>query len=161
MLTPVGASILPSPPTATYGWAGADYGVWGKGVIEAIDYQTGKIRWSHDVGKGGSGAGVLTTASGLTFTGDAYGNVLALNTADGETLWHAGTGGSIDSSPIAYEIDGRQVILTSSGSVLFAWSLPQREAAPASAAIPAKIPAHNHPTSFIASGSQWTMVPLS
>ena len=24
--------------------------VWGKGVIEAIDYQTGKIRWSHEIG---------------------------------------------------------------------------------------------------------------
>ncbi len=64
------------PEDGDYGWAGADYGVWGKGVIEAIDYQTGKIRWSHDVGEDGSGAGVLTTASGLTFTGDAYGNVL-------------------------------------------------------------------------------------
>ena len=31
------------PADGTYGWAGADYGLWGKGVIEAIDYQTGKI----------------------------------------------------------------------------------------------------------------------
>ena len=30
------------PADGDYGWAGADYGVWGKGVIEAIDYQTGK-----------------------------------------------------------------------------------------------------------------------
>ena len=130
------------PEDGDYGWAGADYGVWGKGVIEAIDYQTGKIRWSHDVGEDGSGAGVLTTASGLTFTGDAYGNVLALNTADGKALWHAGTGVPMESSPITYELDGRQVILTSSGTVLFAWSLPQKEGAPISATIPAdKIPA--------------------
>ena len=61
------------PADGTYGWAGADYGLWGQGVIEAIDYQTGKLRWSHDVGHGGSGAGVLTTDSGLTFTGDAGG----------------------------------------------------------------------------------------
>ena len=51
------------PADGVYGWAGADYGVWGKGVIEAIDYQTGKIRWSHDLGPE-SGAGVLTTDSG-------------------------------------------------------------------------------------------------
>ena len=57
------------PADGVYGWAGADYGVWGKGVLEAIDYQTGKIRWSHELGPGGSGAGVLTTDSGLTFTG--------------------------------------------------------------------------------------------
>ncbi len=28
------------PADGTYGWAGADYDVWSKGVIEAIDYQT-------------------------------------------------------------------------------------------------------------------------
>lgn len=107
-----------------YGWAGADYGVWGKGVIEAIDYQTGKIRWSHELGPEGSGAGVLTTDSGLTFTGDAHGNFLALDTATGKTLWHAGAGGGIASSPITYELDGHQYLLTSGGSVLFAWKLP-------------------------------------
>jgi alcohol dehydrogenase (cytochrome c) len=112
------------PEDGNYGWAGADYGLWGKGVIEAIDYQTGKIRWSHDVGRGGSGAGVLTTDSGLTFTGDAYGNVLALDSRTGKTLWHAGTGGPMQSSPITYELDGRQYAVTSSGGVLFAWALP-------------------------------------
>jgi len=112
------------PADGDYGWAGADYDLWGKGVIEAIDYQTGKIRWSHDVGSGGSGAGVLTTDSGLTFTGDAQGNFLALDTATGKTLWHAGSGGIIGSSPTTYELDGKQYVLTSGGGVLFAWKLP-------------------------------------
>ncbi|TCK75317.1 alcohol dehydrogenase (cytochrome c) [Acidipila rosea] len=113
------------PADGAYGWAGADYSLWGKGVIEAIDYQTGKIRWSHEVGQGGSGAGVLTTASGLTFTGDAHGNFLALNTANGRTLWHAGSGAGIGSSPITYELDGQQYVLTSGGGVMFAWKLPR------------------------------------
>jgi alcohol dehydrogenase (cytochrome c) len=113
------------PADGAYGWAGADYGLWGKGVIEAIDYQTGKIRWSHDVGEGGSGAGVMTTASGLTVTGDAHGNMLVLDTGNGKTLWHAGTGSPIQSSPISYELDGRQYIVTSSGGLLFAWALPE------------------------------------
>jgi alcohol dehydrogenase (cytochrome c) len=114
------------PADGVYGWAGADYGVWGKGVIEAIDYQTGKIRWSHEIGPE-SGAGVLTTDSGLTFTGDGRGNFLALDSKDGKTLWHAGSGSYIVSSPITYELDGRQYLLTSSGSVMFAWALPQSQ----------------------------------
>jgi alcohol dehydrogenase (cytochrome c) len=60
----------------------------------------------------------------LTVTGDATGNVLILSTSDGKTLWHAGTGASIQSSPIAYELDGREYLLTSSGGLLFAWALP-------------------------------------
>lgn len=31
----------------------------------------------------------------------------------------------IQTSPITYELDGRQYLLTSSGGVMFAWSLPQ------------------------------------
>jgi alcohol dehydrogenase (cytochrome c) len=112
------------PADGTYGWAGADYGLWGKGVLEAIDYQTGKIRWSHELGPGGAGAGVLTTDAGLTFTGDAHGNFLALDTANGKTLWHAGAGSYIASSPITYMLDGDQYVVTSGGGVLFAWKLP-------------------------------------
>ena len=100
--------------------------MWGKAVLEAIDYQTGKIRWSHELGPGGSGAGVLTTDSGLTFTGDASGNVLALDTATGKSLVACQDGGSpMQSSPITYELDGRQYVLTSSGGVMMAWVLPK------------------------------------
>jgi alcohol dehydrogenase (cytochrome c) len=111
------------PADGAYGWAGADYGLWAKGMIKAIDYQTGEIRWSHDIGKGSS-AGVLTTDTGLTFTGDSNGNALALRTEDGKTLWHAGTGGQVNTSPITYELDGHQYVLTTGGSVMFAWRLP-------------------------------------
>jgi alcohol dehydrogenase (cytochrome c) len=113
------------PEDGTFGWAGADYTVWGKGVLEAIDYQTGKLKWTHELGPKGSGAGVLTTASGLTFSGDALGNVLAVETATGKTLWHAGAGAEMESSPITYELDGRQYVVTSNGGVLCAWTLPK------------------------------------
>lgn len=115
------------PADGDYGWAGADYGVWGDSKLEAINYQTGKIRWAHELGPGGSEAGVLTTDSGLTFTGDAHGNFMALDTATGKTLWHAGTGARMNTSPITYELDGRQYVVAGSGSVMFIWALPKSE----------------------------------
>jgi alcohol dehydrogenase (cytochrome c) len=112
------------PEHGAYGWAGADYGVFGKGVLRAIDYQTGKVRWNHELGVGASGAGVLTTESGLVFTGDSAGNVLALRTSDGATLWHSAIG-RVGNSPVTYELDGRQYVLVAGGGVLFAWTLPE------------------------------------
>jgi alcohol dehydrogenase (cytochrome c) len=122
------------PADGEYGWAGADYGLWGKAELRAIDYQTGKIRWAHELGPGGAGAGVLTTDSGLTFTGDARGNILVLDTSNGKTLWHAGLGSGMQSSPITYMLDGHQYVLTGAGNVLFAWRLPESEAAVTGAA---------------------------
>ena len=107
----------------TYGWAGADYELSSKASVRAIDYRTGTIRWSHDIGDAVGTAGILTTASGLTFTGDVNGNALALRTSDGATLWHAMIG-RMGNSPISYELDGRQYVLMAGGSALYAWALP-------------------------------------
>jgi len=93
-------------------------------VLRAIDYQTGTIRWSHDLSGGAGAAGVLTTASGLTFTGDSATSALALRSSDGTTLWHSGIG-RVGNSPITYELDGRQYVLFGGGSVLYAFALPQ------------------------------------
>jgi alcohol dehydrogenase (cytochrome c) len=113
------------PDHGAYGWAGADYGVWGRAILRAIDYQTGDVRWNHDLGEGAAGAGVLTTESGLTFTGDAAGNALALRTSDGKTLWHSGIG-RVGNSPITYELDGRQYVLLGGGASLYAFALPEQ-----------------------------------
>ena len=112
-----------------YGWAGADYGVHGKGSIRAIDYQTGKVRWNHDIGGEGS-AGILTTATGLTFSGDTGTSVFALRTSDGKTLWHSSIG-RVGNSPATYELDGQQYLLVGGGSGLYAWTLPAKPVAPA------------------------------
>jgi alcohol dehydrogenase (cytochrome c) len=106
-----------------YGWAGANSGVWSRAALRAIDYQTGKIKWSHDLGDGGGSAGVLTTATGVTFTGDTNNNVMALRTADGTTLWHAAIG-RVGNSPITYELDGRQFVVVGGGNGLYAFALP-------------------------------------
>ncbi len=107
-----------------YGWAGANSSVYSRAALRAIDYKTGEIKWSHDIGEGAGAAGVLTTATGLTFSGDNNNNALALRTSDGSTLWHS-TIGRVGNGPITYELDGRQYILFGGGSTLFAFALPE------------------------------------
>ena len=107
-----------------YGWAGADYTVYGRGVLRALDYRTGQVRWSHDLHGGAGAAGVLTTASGLTFTGDSATSAMALRTSDGTTVWHSGIG-RVGNAPVTYELDGRQHVLLGGGSALYAFTLPQ------------------------------------
>jgi len=116
------------PEFGAYGWAGADYNVWGKNKIKAIEYQTGETRWSHEIGSGYSFAGILSTDGGLTFTGDTAGNAMALRTADGVTLWHSHLGDQIGNSPITYELEGRQYVLISANGSLYSWTLPKETA---------------------------------
>jgi len=66
---------------------------------------------------------VLTTDSGLTFSGDIPGNVMAFRTSDGKTLWHAAIG-RVENGPITYELDGKQYLIVASGGSLYAFALP-------------------------------------
>ena len=110
------------PEHGAYGWAGADYGLAGKGSLRAIDYRTGKIVWEHPYARGSSSAGVLTTQTGLAITGDSTGNVLALRTSDGTVLWHESIG-KMSGAPVTYELDGKQYLLVSGGNTLYAYTL--------------------------------------
>ena len=96
-----------------------------KGELRAIDFDTGEIAWRYDLNGGAGAAGVLTTASGLTFTGDSVTSALALRSSDGRTLWHSGTG-RVGNAPITYELDGKQYVVFGAGAALFAFALPER-----------------------------------
>ena len=117
------------PEHGAYGWAGADYAVAGKAFLRAIDYQTGRVVWNHPIGDGAGTAGVLTTETGLTFSGDVPGNVMALRSSDGTTLWHEAVG-RMGNAPIMYVLDGRQYLIVGGGSSLYAFALPEGEVQP-------------------------------
>ena len=112
------------PEHGEYGWAGANSSVYARSAVRAIEYQTGTVRWSHDIGEGSGTAGVLTTATGVTFTGDTNASLLALRTSDGATLWHSAIG-RMGNSPVMYELDGRQYLVVAGGTALYAFALPE------------------------------------
>ena len=123
------ASFHPQPPVYTPGQNTAGGVVWADrdkafGALRAIDVTTGDLRWEFRYPQANL-AGVMSTASGLVFTGDQEGNFIAFDSATGKELWHYQTGTSIwGAAPMTFMQDGRQFVLVASGSVLFAFALP-------------------------------------
>src|SRR5438094_2332428 len=120
--------LTETDPLGAMGLGGKDeIGVGSMGsYIAAIDYKTGKTVWRHrypGTGAGG-GNGLLTTAGGLLFGGDAGGNLVAYDAATGKILWHARLG-QISNAPQTYLLDGRQYVLQAAGDTLYAFVLNQ------------------------------------
>jgi alcohol dehydrogenase (cytochrome c) len=100
------------------GWGGTDRGGYAEAMLQAIDYKTGKIKWSHPW-EGGARAGLLSTAGNLLFSGGASNDLVALNATTGEAIWHAGLNASVSNAPITYEMDGKQFIVVGAGDMLW------------------------------------------
>jgi alcohol dehydrogenase (cytochrome c) len=94
-----------------------------RGFLKAIDPATGAIRWQFEH-TSPTWSGVLSTAGGLVFTGDAEGNFVALNAASGQPLWHFQMGGAVYAPPIAFAIDGKEYLAIAAGSAIYAFALP-------------------------------------
>jgi alcohol dehydrogenase (cytochrome c) len=114
------------------GYGGFGQPLWSQHVLEAIDFRSGNVKWSHayttaDGTQGGnSGPGVLTTASNLLFTGDYNGNLIAFNATNGDILWHFPVLHSLSNGPETYILDGQQYLVAGAGDTLYAFSLVQR-----------------------------------
>jgi alcohol dehydrogenase (cytochrome c) len=121
-------STAPQPYEAGHAYYGSAYfpnddaePYWG--ALRAIDPVTGKMKWEWKH-PSPTWSGVLSTAGGLVFTGDAEGNFIALDAASGKALWHFQAGGSVYSSPMSFAVDGKQYVAVAAGSTLFAFGLP-------------------------------------
>jgi alcohol dehydrogenase (cytochrome c) len=107
------------------GYGGRNQTIWTQNQLQAIDYKTGKVVWSHRYpNQGGNRSGLLTTAGGLLFGGDPTSNVFAMDPTNGKILWHAGLQSSVGNGPIAFELDGRQYVVVGAGDSLYAFTLP-------------------------------------
>ena len=86
------------------------------GYLKAFNPLTGETKWSVPIPHYWNG-GVLGTAGGLVFQGDALGMFSAYDKENGERLWQFNTYTSMLAPPITFEIDGEQYvsILTGSG----------------------------------------------
>jgi alcohol dehydrogenase (cytochrome c) len=123
----IGVYYVTMPGKHAEGWGGRDFILYSKSTLKAIDYRTGKVRWTRDMSGPRYGwSSMLTTAGGLLFTADDTGRLLALDPETGKELWHSYLGGSATCAPITYELDGRQYILAPADGVVYAWALPEK-----------------------------------
>jgi acido-empty-quinoprotein group A len=107
------------------GYGGYTQELWGELQLKAIDYRTGRVRWTHPYVSDATDVapGILTTAGGLLFTGDASGHFVAFDPATGGLLWHAGLGARVSNGPMTYEIAGKQFVAVAAGSALYGFAL--------------------------------------
>ena len=100
-------------------------------ALRAIDPTTGQRLWEHryraypsTVSHDLTG-GLLSTASGLLFTGDNDGFFYAIDAMSGKELWKFQLGAPVwGSAPITYMLDGRQWVITTAGLTFTAFALP-------------------------------------
>ena len=85
---------------------------WGN--VSAVDYDTGKIEWQVKTPEPMIG-GILATAGGLFFTGEANGLFKAYNSSNGKVLWEFQAGAGVNAPPSSYSVGGKQYIVVGAG----------------------------------------------
>lgn len=86
-----------------------------KGYLKAFDPLTGDEAWSVELPHAWNG-GVVATAGGLVFQGDATGRVKAYDKAGGEELWEFNAWSSILAPPVTFMHEGEQYVSIMTGS---------------------------------------------
>jgi alcohol dehydrogenase (cytochrome c) len=95
----------------------------GGGSVRALDPLTGEMKWEFRR-LSTAWSGILSTAGGVVFTGDAEGNFIELDAVSGKILWHFETGGEVHSSPMAFAVDGKEYVAVAAGSAVCTFGLP-------------------------------------
>lgn len=79
------------------------------GMLVAWDPVTNESKWSVNHSYRWN-SGVLATAGGLVFQGNAEGRLVAYHAETGENLWEASVGTGVIAPPVTYLTDGKQYI---------------------------------------------------
>ncbi len=99
-------------------------GETGGKVLRALDASSGRIAWElPQVGQGDSWAGVLSTQTGLIFTGEDDGSFSAIDARNGTRLWQFAANAAWRGSPMTYMARGRQHVAIAGGGVVYAFAL--------------------------------------
>lgn len=84
------------------------------GKVMALHADTFEVAWEVKT-RTPMATGMLITAGGVLFTGDAEGEFIAYDAATGKKLWSYQTGSGMRSAPITYQLEGQQYVVMPSG----------------------------------------------
>ena len=84
------------------------------GNVTAVDYNTGKIKWQVKTPQPMIG-GILATAGGVVFAGEANGWFKAYDASSGSILWKFQAGAGVNAPPSSYTVDGKQYVVVGAG----------------------------------------------
>ena len=84
------------------------------GRLSAVNIDTGKVAWKFETDEPLIG-GVLATAGGLVFNGEANGLFRAFDAKNGKKLWEYQTGAGVNAPAVSYAVGGKQYIAVAAG----------------------------------------------
>ncbi len=85
---------------------------WGQ--LVAVNLDTGKIAWKQKTPQPLIG-GVLATAGGLVFNGEANGWFKAFDSKSGKELWKFNAGAGVNAPAVSYMVNGKQYVAVAAG----------------------------------------------
>jgi alcohol dehydrogenase (cytochrome c) len=85
---------------------------WGQ--LVAVNLDTGKVAWKHKTPQPLIG-GVLATAGGLVFNGEANGWFKAFDSKTGKELWKYNCGAGVNAPAVSYMAGGKQYVAVAAG----------------------------------------------
>ena len=94
-------------------------------MIQAIDYKTGKVRWTHKWEANVALRLALAPPATCSSRAAASSDLVALNATTGDALWQARLNASVSNGPITYELDGLQYVIVGAGDTLWSMVLNQ------------------------------------
>ena len=110
-------------PDAGTGYYESPHAPW-QAYVRAIDALTGKRMWEYRAVRSNHyGPGLLSTAGGIVFAPEQFGQVSVLDAKTGKSLWHFNTGDVITAAPVTYSVDGEQFFAIASGTNVLAFGL--------------------------------------
>jgi PQQ-dependent dehydrogenase (methanol/ethanol family) len=85
---------------------------WGQ--LVAVNLDTGKVVWKHKTPQPLIG-GVLATAGGVVFNGEANGWFKAFDSKTGNELWKFNCGAGVNAPAVSYMVNGKQYVAVAAG----------------------------------------------